>query len=128
MRHLLTLWLLLVVTGPALSADKPTARELAFFEKKIRPLLVQHCYKCHSRQAKTVEAGLLLDSRQGWMTGGENGAVIAAGSPGESLLIQEGDVGVERPDVGIELIEQRLQPLRPGEARARRLRRHADVR
>ncbi|MAV36798.1 MAG: hypothetical protein CMJ59_15225 [Planctomycetaceae bacterium] len=98
MRHLLTLWLLLVVTGPALSADKPTARELAFFEKKIRPLLVQHCYKCHSRQAKTVEAGLLLDSRQGWMTGGENGAVIAAGSPGESLLIQAVNYeGLEMP-------------------------------
>ena len=79
-------WLLLC--GAVARADAPSTRELEFFETKIRPLLVQHCYKCHSRQAKKVRGGLLLDSRQGWMTGGDSGAAIAPGMPAESLLIQ----------------------------------------
>jgi cytochrome c553 len=69
-------------------ATKPTASQLAFFEKKIRPLLVARCYGCHSAKAKSVKGGLLLDSRNGWVSGGESGTAVVPGKPGESLLIE----------------------------------------
>jgi hypothetical protein len=61
---------------------------LAFFEEHIRPLLAEHCYQCHSRQAKNLRGGLRLDSREDWAKGGDNGPVIIAGDPDRSLLIQ----------------------------------------
>ena len=61
--------------------------EIEFFEKKVRPLLVERCYDCHSNGAK-VKGGLLLDSREGWMAGGDSGAVILPGKSGESLLVE----------------------------------------
>ena len=45
---------------------KLTAEEVEFFEAKIRPILVEHCYECHSTNAEDVEGGLVLDSRWGW--------------------------------------------------------------
>jgi len=64
----------------------PTAEKAEFFEQKIRPLLIERCYQCHS-QAKQVKGKLRLDSRQGWETGGDSGAAIVPGKPDESLLI-----------------------------------------
>ncbi|TWU01701.1 DUF1553 domain-containing protein [Neorhodopirellula pilleata] len=61
---------------------------LAFFEKKIRPVLVQRCYQCHSTDAEEVGGKLLLDSRDGMLGGGESGPVINLSSPDESLLLQ----------------------------------------
>lgn len=58
----------------------------AFFESKVRPLLVKHCYECHS-DTKTM-GGLSLDTRTGWQTGGDSGPAIVPGNPGESLLIE----------------------------------------
>lgn len=63
-------------------------RELEFFEKKVRPLFVEHCYKCHSVNAKRLEAGLLLDSRAGQLRGGDSGPALVPGDVGESLIIQ----------------------------------------
>jgi hypothetical protein len=60
----------------------------AFFSSRIQPLLERHCYECHSHQAKKVKGGLVLDSRQGWETGGESGAAIVPGRPEDSLLIK----------------------------------------
>ncbi|NBV21237.1 MAG: DUF1549 domain-containing protein [Proteobacteria bacterium] len=57
-----------------------------FFEAKIRPLLVEHCYECHS--GEKTKAGLALDTRAGWQKGGHSGAVIVPGKPEESLLIK----------------------------------------
>ncbi len=57
-----------------------------FFESYVRPVLVKHCLECHG--AKKQEGGLRLDSRDGWMRGGDHGEVIIAGEPGKSLLIQ----------------------------------------
>ncbi len=68
-------------------ADKPTAEQLAFFEKKIRPVLVDNCYKCHSAEAEKVKGGLTLDTRDGTRKGGETGAIIAPGAPERSKLI-----------------------------------------
>ena len=76
--------------SPALSAQQASEEQLAFFEKRIRPVLVEHCYQCHSRNAAAKEklrGGLYLDSRQGILKGGESGAAAIAGKPAESLLI-----------------------------------------
>ncbi len=59
-----------------------------FFEKRIRPVLVERCYSCHSKQANKQRGGLLLDSRDGLRQGGDNGPAIVPGKPGESLLIK----------------------------------------
>lgn len=58
-----------------------------FFERHVRPLLAEHCFECHSAKAKTLKAGLHLDSRQGLLTGGDTGAAIVPGQPDQSLLI-----------------------------------------
>lgn len=42
---------------------------LQFFEQKIRPILVQHCYGCHSAEAQDLQGGLRLDLRAGWQQG-----------------------------------------------------------
>jgi hypothetical protein len=68
--------------------DKPDAEGLALFESSVRPLLVEHCYKCHSRQAKNLRGGLLLDSREGWAKGGDSGPAIIPGDPDRSLLMR----------------------------------------
>jgi hypothetical protein len=62
--------------------------DLQFFETKIRPLLAERCYKCHSHEAAKIKAGLLLDSRDGVLHGGSSGPAIVPGQPDDSLLIQ----------------------------------------
>ncbi len=62
---------------------------MAFFEQKIRPVLVEHCYSCHSADAKKLKGNLYLDSKAGWEKGGDSGgAVIVPGNPEASLLIR----------------------------------------
>ena len=58
-----------------------------FFETKIRPVLAERCFKCHSEQAKSVKAGLLLDSRDASRRGGESGAAVVPGDTDASLLL-----------------------------------------
>ena len=71
----------------AVEKEKLDAKELAFFEKKIRPVLVEKCYKCHSTEADKIKGGLLLDTRQGIRQGGDNGPSVVPGDVKESLLI-----------------------------------------
>ncbi|MCE9532254.1 MAG: PSD1 and planctomycete cytochrome C domain-containing protein [Planctomycetes bacterium] len=62
----------------------------AFFEKSIRPVLVKHCYECHSAAAASkgkLKAGLALDTKQGMLTGGESGPAVVPGDVKKSLLI-----------------------------------------
>jgi mono/diheme cytochrome c family protein len=59
-----------------------------FFDKNIRPLLVEHCFACHSAGAVKLRGELLLDSRQGVVKGGQRGPVIVAGEPDKSRLIR----------------------------------------
>ncbi len=68
--------------------SKSIVEQLEFFEKEIRPLLVEHCFECHSRKAGRIKAELLLDSRQGMLKGGDSGPAIVASNADESLLIQ----------------------------------------
>ncbi|MGB8168244.1 MAG: DUF1553 domain-containing protein [Chthoniobacteraceae bacterium] len=57
-----------------------------FFEKKVRPILAERCLECHS-DAKKVKGGLHLDSRAGWVKGGDTGPALVPGKPEESLLV-----------------------------------------
>ncbi len=59
-----------------------------FFESRIRPVLVQHCYECHSSAAAEAKGGLLLDYRDGARNGGESGPAVVPGNLKESLLIE----------------------------------------
>lgn len=68
--------------------DAPTAEQMAFFEKRIRPVLVDHCYSCHSSEKPDkVKAGFTLDTRDGIRQGGDSGVAIVPGSPAKSLLV-----------------------------------------
>ncbi|MFN7736546.1 MAG: PSD1 and planctomycete cytochrome C domain-containing protein [Pirellula sp.] len=73
-------------------ADEPTADtftqdQLDYFENHVRPLLVEHCYECHSGTSSTVQGKLRLDSRAFAIRGGESGAAVVPGKPDESLLL-----------------------------------------
>ncbi|MCA9033411.1 MAG: hypothetical protein KDA66_21525, partial [Planctomycetaceae bacterium] len=74
----------------AIAAGAATAmgdqREV-FFESRIRPVLVEHCYSCHSADAKQLRGGLLLDSSESTLAGGDSGPAIIPGQPEESLLV-----------------------------------------
>ena len=61
---------------------------ISFFEKNIRPVLVEHCYACHSAKAIKLKGQLLLDSRQGVAKGGEGGGILVPGQPTKSRLIE----------------------------------------
>lgn len=70
-------------------ADTATQREdLAFFEQKVRPLLIERCFECHSQSAKKQKGGLLLDSREAILRGGDTGPAAIVGEPKKSLLIE----------------------------------------
>jgi cytochrome c553 len=80
-------------------AEPPDAKGLEFFEKKIRPILVEHCYACHSAEAaskKKLRGGLHLDTREGLIAGGDTGPAFNRDKPAESLLLKclkyDGDV------------------------------------
>ncbi len=82
-------------SGPLLASDVPPSKGQtlgeAFFESKIRPLLSFHCLPCHSAEAfgkGKLKGGLYLDSRDGWITGGDTGPTIVPGSPHTSLLMK----------------------------------------
>jgi len=73
----------------ALAEAIDDAEGIAFFEQKIRPVLVEHCYSCHSDEAKKLKGNLHLDSQVGWERGGDSGAaVIVPGDPEASLLLR----------------------------------------
>ncbi len=75
----------IVQEGVAAATD---SSGIEFFETNIRPVLVAHCYECHSHETGKASGGLVLDSRNGWETGGNSGPAIVPGQPDESLLIQ----------------------------------------
>ena len=83
--------LLLLVPSLTWAGEKPAgdeAKGIAFFESKIRPVLVEHCYKCHSvGAAGKPKGGLLLDSRKTIRAGGDSGPAVVPGDPGASLLL-----------------------------------------
>ncbi len=75
----------LLVASAVRAADRDGER---FFQQKIRPVLAENCYACHSRQSPKLEAGLRLDSREGILAGGNAGPAIVAGRPERSLMMR----------------------------------------
>jgi hypothetical protein len=66
---------------------KLTPDQLDFFEKRVRPVFTDNCYKCHSHDSEKVKGGLMLDTRDGLLKGGDTGPAIVPGDPEKSLLI-----------------------------------------
>jgi hypothetical protein len=62
--------------------------DVQFFEQRIRPVLVQHCYRCHSAESKKPRGGLRVDSRAGLGKGGDSGPAVVPGDPGRSLILK----------------------------------------
>lgn len=87
-----TLSAVVLVLGYALNggADEiGTSEDLQFFESKIRPLFIEHCYECHSQDSDKLRGNLLLDSKAGWLAGGDSGEpAIVPGDPENSLVLQ----------------------------------------
>ena len=94
------LCLILAADEPARTAT-PNADQLRFFETNVRPVLVEHCQKCHG--SKKQWAGLRLDSREALLRGGDSGAAIVPGEPNKSLLIRavrHEDENLKMPEEG----------------------------
>ena len=84
-RSLLGPLFLALTASAAEQAGAPTAAQLEFFEKEVRPVLADNCYKCHG--PKKQKSGLRLDSRELILKGGEVGPVVISGKPEKSRLI-----------------------------------------
>ncbi len=69
-------------------APKISAEDADFFESKVRPVLVERCYECHSAKAEKPKGHLLLDTREGTLKGGDQGPAFVAGDPDRSPLVK----------------------------------------
>lgn len=91
LRLILMSFVLACVTFVTARADDvssgPSREQEAFFESKIRPLLVQYCYDCHGPDSGKGEADLRLDSLEGFVKGGKSGPALVAGQPSQSLVM-----------------------------------------
>ncbi|MBI3861949.1 MAG: PSD1 domain-containing protein [Planctomycetia bacterium] len=103
-RVFLACGVVLLCAAVPIRADGTDPQQIEFFEQKIRPVLVQHCYACHSEKAAAggkLKAKLMLDTREGVAKGGETGPVVVAGKSGESLLMKALRYdGLEMPPAG----------------------------
>lgn len=90
-RTALFVWMALAAVSPAsaqeAAAPLDKAAALEFFEQKVRPVLVDNCYTCHSANTN-AKGGLRVDDFKGLTDGGNSGAAVVPGKPEESLLIQ----------------------------------------
>ena len=87
---ILSALLVLAVFSPWAWSQEPNEQDLQFFETKIRPVLVEHCYECHSAEAATqgkLRGGLQLDSPAATLRGGDSGPAIVVHEPDESLIV-----------------------------------------
>jgi len=83
------IFLMLPLASSCLFAQEKIAQEkLAFFETRIRPALIKYCYECHSEETGKTRGGLLLDTKEGMLQGGDNGNALA-GDPFTKSLFWE---------------------------------------
>jgi len=96
------------------NAAANSADNIRFFNEKVRPVLAQNCYKCHTTEAM---GGLRLDSQQGVLKGGDSGPAIVPKDPEHSRLIQAvrqtGDL--KMPPEGTKLRESEIWALAEGD-------------
>ncbi len=94
------------------AAQPISAADLQFFETQIRPVLADRCYKCHSRDWPTrSRAGLMLDTREGMLHGGDTGPAIVPGKPEDSLIVDAisyKDADLQMPPKGDKLSDQQV--------------------
>ena len=85
-----TLATALLATSCAFAAEEaqPSKEGLEFFEKNIRPILIDRCYECHSAEKNSSKGGLILDSRDGAYKGGDEGPAVVPGDLEKSLLVK----------------------------------------
>jgi Protein of unknown function (DUF1553)/Protein of unknown function (DUF1549)/Planctomycete cytochrome C len=107
--HVWVFLFLIVNMGHSLYGDeRSTEQRVEFFEQKIRPVLIEHCYECHN-SVDSTEGELALDWRGGIAKGGQSGRVLNVDAPGESLLlklIRHEVSGKEMPSAGPKLSQQ----------------------
>ena len=105
-------WLIL---GSCLAGAQTASDPVEFFEKKIRPVLAEKCYGCHSSKIKSPLGGLRVDTRDGLLRGGDSGKAIVAGDPAASRLIQAVSYkrDLKMPPAG-KLPDQQLPTWKPG--------------
>jgi hypothetical protein len=99
-RHLEILFASFLAAVPAGNAADDAAAKTAFFEAKVRPVLAEHCYECHSVETGKSKGGLQLDTKEGIRTGGDTGPAVVPGDAAKSLLlaaIKHSDPDLEMP-------------------------------
>lgn len=93
----------LIALAPTSVAGESGVAASEFFEKKVRPVLVEHCGKCHGADPRKIKGGLRLDSRAALLRGGDGGPVVVPGDPAKSKLIEAvsyKDVDLQMPPKG----------------------------
>ncbi len=80
-------WISTLTDQRSMAADGVSAEQSEFFEAKIRPVFVKHCYKCHSEEAASKKGGLQLDLRDSLLKGGDSGPALVPGNAKDSLLM-----------------------------------------
>src|SRR5262245_13116210 len=99
----------LILLGQMPSSAAPSSPAgTEFFEKKIRPILAERCYECHSHQSKKLKANFHLDSREGMLQGGDLGVALVLGEPEKSRIIEA--VRYTNPDLQMPP-KQQLPPI-----------------
>src|SRR6185503_8211725 len=103
----------IAVPAPA-KGPQLTKAQSDFFETKVRPLLSDRCYKCHSADAQKVKGNLFLDTREGCLKGGDTGPAVVPGNPNASLLIKAityKEADLQMPPKGDKLSDSEIETL-----------------
>ncbi|MDB5356665.1 MAG: Planctomycete cytochrome [Phycisphaerales bacterium] len=113
LRSFLVVLCMVFSSSAALCRAEPDDAGAAFFESKVRPILADNCFKCHSARAQKLKAGLYADSLQGLLKGGDNGPAIVPAHPEQSRLVEAigyGNVDLQMPPKG-KLSDQQIADL-----------------
>jgi hypothetical protein len=111
---LASILLLLGLPGRGLETAAIDRTKLEFFEKKIRPILADNCYKCHSLESGKSKGGLTLDTREAMLRGGKDGEILKPGDPAASRLlvaVSYDDPDLQMPPKGEKLSAQQIADL-----------------
>ena len=119
MKNVSGIFLLLSLAASCLFAEEKLSQEkLAYFETHIRPALIKYCHECHSQESGKTKGGLLLDTREGMLQGGDNGNHDIFGK-GMGLSVkpsrEDSEITVAFDGAGIKRLLQSLAPLNKSE-------------